>query len=221
MLKILKANLKLSQKEDDDRKKRMEEFTGEINKLRTIRDEELNTRKGLQNENNALQRYVYLFVYGNNYFTSKVLYWVIFRMLHDENTALLSVSKAQEEAKAKEARLASELAEKEAINQELQEELENAHQQIDDLETQLQDVEEEGQKQQRLAASRKRKLKDIKKLKTALEDVRDHVNRAIEDRNHDSRMNDRFDEILEALRNLDGQSSLYFESITEPVCQEE
>ncbi|CBY21143.1 unnamed protein product [Oikopleura dioica] len=181
-LKRLKANLKLSQKEDDDRKKRMEEFTGEINKLRTIRDEELNTRKGLQNENNALQR-----------------------MLHDENTALLSVSKAQEEAKAKEARLASELAEKEAINQELQEELENAHQQIDDLETQLQDVEEEGQKQQRLAASRKRKLKIIKKLKTALEDVRDHVNRAIADRNHDSRMNDRFDEILEALRNLDGR----------------
>lgn len=221
MLKILKANLKLSQKEDDDRKKRMEEFTGEMNKLRTIRDEELHTRKGLQNENNALQRYVYLFVYGNNYFTSKVLYWVIFRMLHDENTALLSVSKAQEKAKAEEARLTSELAQKEAINQELQEELENAHQRIDDLETQLQDVEEEGQKQQRLAASRKRKLKDIKKLQTALEDVRDHVNRAIEDRNHDSRMNDRFDEILEALRNLDGQSSLYFESITEPVCQEE
>ena len=142
-------------------------------------------------------------------------------MLHDENTALLSVSKAQEKAKAEEARLTSELAQKEAINQELQEELENAHQQIDDLETKLQDVEEEGQKQQRLAASRKRKLKDIKKLQTALEDVRDHVNRAIEDRNHDSRMNDRFDEILEALRNLDGQSSLYFESITEPVCQEE
>jgi len=69
LLKILKANLKLSQKEDDDRKKRMEEFTGEMNKLRTIRDEELNTRKGLQNENNALQRFVYSFVNEYNYLT--------------------------------------------------------------------------------------------------------------------------------------------------------
>ena len=126
-------------------------------------------------------------------------------MLQDENAALISVAKAQEDAKARESQLASQLAEKEAINQELQEELENAHQQIDDVETKLQDVEEEGQKHQRLAASRKRKLKDIKKLQTALEDVRDHVNRAIEDRNHDSRMNDRFDEILEALKNLDGE----------------
>ena len=132
-------------------------------------------------------------------------------MLQDENAALMSSAKAQEDAKAKEAQLAVQLAEKEAINQELQEELENAHQQIDDLETQLQDVEEEGQKQQRLASSRKRKLKDIRKLQTALEDVRDHVNKAIDDRNHDSRMNDRFDEILEALRNLDGELTSYFQ----------
>ena len=52
-----KANLKLSQQEDDERQKRMEECTGEMNKLRTFRDQELNTRKKLQNENDALQRF--------------------------------------------------------------------------------------------------------------------------------------------------------------------
>ena len=127
------------------------------------------------------------------------------RKLHDENAALQRIIQAQEDGKTREAMLGAQVAEIEAENQQLQEELEDKHQQIDDLETQLQDVEEEGQNHQRLATSRKKKLKEMRKLQTALEDVRELVNKAIEDRNHDMRMNDRFDEILEALQNLDGK----------------